>query len=204
MTHKRDVMLPSQEAIKAAETIFYEGFKHDADDTKLTRMLTAAYAIDFPAHQQGELTREQAQAIQALQAQLDAKDRRIAALEEAACEECNGMQQLQAKLERYHDLVRYQRAELHEAELISDKEYAELLSDSKSVDRLHGYDELRERADRLQAEVERLENRLFSLGEMTKAPCFCCGYNGPYYFQVDTHPCVARHHRLFIESPMCV
>lgn len=47
--------------------------------------------------------------------------------------------------QRLRDLVRHQRAELHAAGLISDEEYAELLSDHGSVDRLHSYDALRER-----------------------------------------------------------
>lgn len=42
--------------------------------------------------------------------------------------------------------------------------------------------------------IRDLEDRLFALGAMEQAPCFCCGYNGPRYFQPDTHPCAARHH----------
>lgn len=44
------------------------------------------------------------------------------------------------------------------------------------------------------AEIERLRALLFSLGVMEQAPCFCCGYNGPGYFQPDIHPCAALHH----------
>lgn len=49
---------------------------------------------------------------------------------------------------RLFDLVRYMRSELHEDELITDEEYALLLDDSKSVNRLHTYDQARENFDR--------------------------------------------------------
>lgn len=49
------------------------------------------------------------------------------------------------KIERLFDLVRHQRAELHEADLISDEEYAALATATGSVDRLHKYDDMRER-----------------------------------------------------------
>jgi hypothetical protein len=51
-------------------------------------------------------------------------------------------------------------------------------------------------------EIKRLEDRLFALGEMAKAPCFCCGYNGPRYFQPDQHPCAKRHHALSNEPAL--
>lgn len=41
-----------------------------------------------------------------------------------------------------------------------------------------------------------LENRLFALGAMEDSPCFCCGYNGPGYYQPAQHACAARHHKL--------
>jgi len=44
--------------------------------------------------------------------------------------------------------------------------------------------------------VQNYEDMLFARGAMDEAPCFCCGYNGPGYYQPDTHPCAARHHRL--------
>lgn len=44
---------------------------------------------------------------------------------------------------RLWDLVRYQRMELHDAELISDQEYADLASDHGSVKRLETYESLR-------------------------------------------------------------
>jgi hypothetical protein len=46
----------------------------------------------------------------------------------------------------------------------------------------------------LRAEKKRLEDHLFALGEMDKPPCFCCGYNGPKYYQPSVHSCAARHH----------
>lgn len=48
---------------------------------------------------------------------------------------------LRASNERLHDLVRYKRSELHEDGLISDEEYAELLTKQPgAVKRLEGYD----------------------------------------------------------------
>lgn len=44
--------------------------------------------------------------------------------------------------------------------------------------------------------IERLEDRLFAAGAMEQAPCFCCGYNGPGYYQPGSHPCAKRHHEL--------
>lgn len=45
-------------------------------------------------------------------------------------------------------------------------------------------------------EIERLRDLLFARGAMNEPPCFCCGYNGPGYFQPTTHPCAELHHRL--------
>ena len=39
-----------------------------------------------------------------------------------------------------------------------------------------------------------LEKRLFAMDAMKEAPCFCCGYNGPGYYQPDVHKCAERHH----------
>lgn len=47
--------------------------------------------------------------------------------------------------------------------------------------------------DELRAEIKRLQDLLFARGAMAEAPCFCCGYNGPGYFQVEAHPCAERH-----------
>ena len=41
--------------------------------------------------------------------------------------------------------------------------------------------------------VQTYEEMLFALGAMADAPCFCCGYNGPGYFQPAKHQCAARH-----------
>ena len=49
-------------------------------------------------------------------------------------------------------------------------------------------------------EIERLHHRLFRLGAMHDSPCFCCGYNGVGYYQPDTHPCAALHHKLAHEA----
>lgn len=44
--------------------------------------------------------------------------------------------------------------------------------------------------------ITKLEDMLFERGAMNEPPCFCCGYNGPGYYQPATHPCAERHHRL--------
>lgn len=44
--------------------------------------------------------------------------------------------------------------------------------------------------------ITKLEDLLFSMGAMDKPPCFCCGYNGPGYFQPEHHKCAERHYRL--------
>ncbi len=49
---------------------------------------------------------------------------------------------------------------------------------------------------RLYEKIEKYEKILFSLGAMNKAPCFKCGYNGPGYFQPNSHPCAKMHHDL--------
>lgn len=45
-------------------------------------------------------------------------------------------------------------------------------------------------------ELKRLEDMLFAAGAMDEAPCFCCGYNGPGYYQPAQHKCAKRHHKL--------
>ena len=45
--------------------------------------------------------------------------------------------------------------------------------------------------------VKKLETLLFQLGAMNDPPCFCCGYNGPGYFDVKVHPCADRSHKLY-------
>jgi DNA repair ATPase RecN len=49
-------------------------------------------------------------------------------------------------IQRLHDLVRYQRQELFEEQLITEDEYAELAEDHPSVARLEGYDGCRARS----------------------------------------------------------
>lgn len=34
-----------------------------------------------------------------------------------------------------------------------------------------------------------------------KAPCYLCGYNGPGYYQPDTHPCAAKYHATQPQEP---
>jgi len=75
------------------------------------------------------------------------------------------IEELRSEVERLRDLVRHQRGELYEADLISDEEYANLVvTDGKaSVARLHTYDDLRFENANLKAEVERLRLELISL-----------------------------------------
>ena len=49
------------------------------------------------------------------------------------------------------------------------------------------------------AKIRRLEDRLFKLGAMMEAPCFCCGYAGANYYQPSVHKCAERHHNLYKE-----
>ena len=48
----------------------------------------------------------------------------------------------------------------------------------------------------LNERIKVLEDALFSKGAMFDAPCFCCGYNGPHYFDPRIHGCALRHHSL--------
>ena len=48
----------------------------------------------------------------------------------------------------------------------------------------------------LNERIKVLEDALFSKGAMFDAPCFCCGYNGPHYFDPRIHGCALRHHAL--------
>jgi len=63
---------------------------------------------------------------------------------------------MEAENQRLMDLVRYQRSELHEAGLISNEEYAALVADSDSgqrVARLEGYDKLRKENSALKEQL---------------------------------------------------
>lgn len=48
--------------------------------------------------------------------------------------------------------------------------------------------------------ITELEDMLFALGAMEQAPCFCCGYTGPGYYQPGKHKCAERHHMLKSDS----
>lgn len=67
---------------------------------------------------------------------------------------------LKGELERLRDLVRQQRAELHDANLISDEEYAALAMTVGATARLYGYDELRANLDNAFARIAKLEEEL--------------------------------------------
>lgn len=70
-------------------------------------------------------------------------DRLLAAYQE-------GKKEGEAHKLRLLDLVRYQRAELHEAGLITMDEYAMLAGEKGSRERLENYDDLRERIKTLE------------------------------------------------------
>lgn len=49
--------------------------------------------------------------------------------------------------------------------------------------------------ERLRAENKRLRDGLPMHPELfEEGPCYLCGYNGPGYYQPQTHPCAARYH----------
>jgi len=52
----------------------------------------------------------------------------------------------------------------------------------------------------LQKYVDKLEEMLFTLGAMTITPCFRCGYNGPDYYQPETHSCASKHHEFYSDN----
>lgn len=66
---------------------------------------------------------------------------------------------LLAQVQRLTDLVRYKRSELYDDGLIDEKEFAAMVADSESgqrVARLEGYDNIANERDALRAQVERL------------------------------------------------
>lgn len=45
-----------------------------------------------------------------------------------------------------------------------------------------------------EGEIERLRGAILADHRFSEAPCPACQYNGPGYFQPDTHPCSAAWH----------
>jgi hypothetical protein len=70
------------------------------------------------------------------------------------------MKNLYVDHQRLWDLVRYERAELHDLDLITDAEYALLAEDHPAVARLEEYDHLMFTEAQLQKEVGRLGTEL--------------------------------------------
>jgi len=64
-------------------------------------------------------------------------------------------------IQRLFDLVRYCRAELHKDRLITDEEYADLLTSRGSVERLHKYDRIIADRNKAQKEVRYLKDQLY-------------------------------------------
>ena len=61
-----------------------------------------------------------------------------------------------------------------------------------SITALAAYAEAAEkRAVELEREVGRLRGVIVMALEDFEAPCGVCGYNGPGFYQPDTHPCAA-------------
>ena len=71
----------------------------------------------------------------------------------------------------------------------------DLLSDAEKF-AIEEHEKLQRENEALKSEVERLTDLCFGAGLMKKSPCFKCGYNGPGYFQPDTHVCAAKHHEV--------
>lgn len=48
----------------------------------------------------------------------------------------------------------------------------------------------------LHAEIDRLRAAIIARAPqlLTDAPCVLCGYNGPGYYQPETHSCMAEYH----------
>ena len=72
----------------------------------------------------------------------------------------------EAEMQRLMDLIRHQRHELFDAKLIDAEEFASLVEDSESgqrVARLEGYDKLRAENAELKAQVERLSANAFQM-----------------------------------------
>lgn len=157
-------MQPSKEAIEAGRKAYFDTRYTTTQHTKLQcsddiwkAVATAIEAIDFDALQQ-ENDRLKGEVDELKESCVTVNNNQLSFIHENA-----GLKQqladLRARMERYHDLVRYQRAELHEAQLITDAEYAELVKDGKSVARLEGYDALQQQLADLRAENEKLKAR---------------------------------------------
>src|SRR4051812_38946345 len=71
--------------------------------------------------------------------------------------------------QREHDLVRQQRAELHEADLITTEEYAALAGERGAVERLESYDEVIAKLRQAESKAKRFETAL----EKVKDSCTC-------------------------------
>jgi chromosome segregation ATPase len=52
------------------------------------------------------------------------------------------------------------------------------------------------RTERSEDDLAAARALLFKCGQMTKPPCFVCGYNGEGYYNPTKHPCAAHHHAL--------
>ena len=48
----------------------------------------------------------------------------------------------------------------------------------------------------LTAALEKQELKPINPARFRRAPCYRCGYNGPGYFQAETHPCAEEYHRV--------
>ena len=48
------------------------------------------------------------------------------------------------------------------------------------------------RLSEMDAEIKRLREALLNTGAHNNPPCAICGYNGPNYYQPETHSCMAK------------
>jgi hypothetical protein len=98
--------------------------------------------------------------------------------------------------QRLFDLVRYMRSELHEAELITDEEYAWLAAEapmakgsgSPSPRRLEDYDDVRANLAKADSRIARLEEEIGSLRAIFPKICeaigngSCCSHDSSILF----------------------
>lgn len=101
--------------------------------------------------------------------------------------------------ERLFDLVRYARAELHQANLITDEEYAELCQEGATGEhkgsrkRLESYDELRQQSASRDREMEELRKEMISWRSLAQEMT-------PGGSEFMTQESVRQHYREFKDS----
>lgn len=80
--------------------------------------------------------------------------------------------------QRLYDLVRHQRMELHEAELVTDEEYIKLAKDHSAVARLEDYDAIKAQLDQARKRRETLAALLNAASGWIQCTDNCSIHNG--------------------------